>query len=270
MGCGPALTLVHGGMMASQNLIKLAERLAGSFTVYVPDRRGRGLSGSFGEQFGIVKAVEDLQAVVMHTGCARVFGLSVGAIVALYMAVATPAVGKLVLFEPPISLSSVPGSSPVSWLARYEREIAQGKLAEALVTVSRGVGHSPIFGALPRFLTVPLMRLALPAEAREIKHGDVALRDLIPTMHYDAQIVLQTADKLGELGLIAAKVLLLSGSRSPLYFKQISDALQAVLPGAARMELLGLGHMSADNGGKPSRIAQELLRFFHDDEDGNA
>jgi hypothetical protein len=36
---------VHGGGQASQNLITLAGALRDSFTVYVPDRRGRGIAG---------------------------------------------------------------------------------------------------------------------------------------------------------------------------------------------------------------------------------
>ncbi|MEU1641010.1 alpha/beta hydrolase, partial [Nonomuraea sp. NPDC005701] len=44
-GRGPGLILVHGGMQASQHFTKLAAALSTEFTVYVPDRRGRGLSG---------------------------------------------------------------------------------------------------------------------------------------------------------------------------------------------------------------------------------
>jgi pimeloyl-ACP methyl ester carboxylesterase len=262
MGRGPAVVLVHGGMMASQNLMNLGAALAGNFTVYLPDRRGRGLSGPLGEQFGIVKAVEDLQALIAHTGCEHIFGVSAGAIVVLYAAAATPSVRKVVAYEPPFALASIPESSPASWLPRYEAEIAQGRLAEALVTVSKGVRSGRLFSALPRFVTVPLMKLALPAEAREVKPGDIPLRDLIPTMHHDAQIVLDTADKLEELGALRAQVLLLGGGSSPAYFKRISSAVRKSIPGAAYVELPGLGHMSADNGGRPSRIAQELCRFF--------
>ena len=45
LGSGPGLILLHGGMMAAQNFMRLAELLSDSFTVYVPDRRGRGSSG---------------------------------------------------------------------------------------------------------------------------------------------------------------------------------------------------------------------------------
>jgi pimeloyl-ACP methyl ester carboxylesterase len=262
VGRGAPVILVHGGMMASQNLMKLAGGLADVFTAYVPDRRGRGLSGPLGEGFGIASAVEDLQALIASTGATRIFGSSVGAIVALYTALRTPALRHVVAYEPPIALATVPGSSPESWLPRYEQELAEGKVAQAMVSASRGIGGAAILNAVPRFMSEPLMRLALAAEARDVKDGDVALQDLIPTLLHDARIVLDTADKLHELRSISAQVLLLNGGRSPAYLKRILDAVHVALPGAARVEMRGLGHMSADNGGKPERIAQELLRFF--------
>jgi pimeloyl-ACP methyl ester carboxylesterase len=262
VGRGPPLILVHGGMMASQNLMKLAGALGDAFTAYVPDRRGRGLSGPFDARFGIVKAVEDMQALIGSTGSTRLFGLSAGAIVTLHTALATPAIRKVAAYEPPIALAEVPGSSPLSWLPRYEQELADGKLAEAMVSALKGIGDARILSALPRFISEPLMRLALAAEAREVKDGDVALRDLIPTLLCDARIVLDTADKLDELRSISAEVLLLNGSSSPLHFRRIIHALHAALPGATRVSMPGLGHTSADNGGKPQRIADELRRFF--------
>jgi pimeloyl-ACP methyl ester carboxylesterase len=97
-----------------------------------------------------------------------------------------------------------------------------------------------------------------------VKDGDVSLQDLIPTMHHDAQIVLDTADKLEHLAAIKAQVLLLGGGSSPSYFKRILSAVHQAIPSSTYVELPGLGHMSADNGGKPYRVAQELFRFFSD------
>jgi pimeloyl-ACP methyl ester carboxylesterase len=48
-GTGPAVVLLHGTGQSSENLMRLARALSGAFTVYVPDRRGRGRSGSYGE-----------------------------------------------------------------------------------------------------------------------------------------------------------------------------------------------------------------------------
>jgi len=44
-GGGPAVVLLHGGMQTSRNFRTLAALLADRFTVRIPDRRGRGLSG---------------------------------------------------------------------------------------------------------------------------------------------------------------------------------------------------------------------------------
>jgi len=56
IGSGPGLILLHGGMQASQHYMRLATALSDAFTVYVPDRRGRGLSGPYGDQYAIAHA----------------------------------------------------------------------------------------------------------------------------------------------------------------------------------------------------------------------
>ena len=58
------------------------------------------------------------------------------------------------------------------------------------------------------------------------------------------------------------KVLLLGGSKSPPYLKRTLDDLSSVLPNTRRVDFLGVGHLAADNSGKPERVAQELRRFF--------
>jgi pimeloyl-ACP methyl ester carboxylesterase len=262
LGHGAGLILVHGGMASSQSLMKLATRLANDFTVYIPDRRGRGLSGPFGEDFGIRRAIEDLQALIAATGAADVFGLSVGAIVSLETARVTPTIRRLAAYEPPFSLDSVATSSPRAWLPRYCREIDAGDLASAMVTAARGIREAPVFSRLPRPVSVSLMRLAIPAEAKDIEAGAVPLRDLIPTMQFDSRIVLETENHLEKLRDISAEVLLLGGSRSPAYLQQILDAVASAIPSAERMELAGLGHSSATNGGKFQVVAEALRRFF--------
>src|SRR3982751_5903776 len=76
LGSGPKLILVHGGMQASQKFLKLSEALADTFTVYVVDRRGRGLSGKHGDHYSVAREVEDIQALVDKTGARFIFGLS--------------------------------------------------------------------------------------------------------------------------------------------------------------------------------------------------
>ncbi len=56
IGSGPGLVIVHGGMRASQHYLPLAEALAGTYTVYIPDRRGRGMSGPAGDDYSMTKS----------------------------------------------------------------------------------------------------------------------------------------------------------------------------------------------------------------------
>ena len=78
LGKGPGLILLHGGMQTSKNLMRLAAVLSDAFTLYVPDQRGRGLSGPHGSHYGLSKACEDMRALLDKTGAAYVFGLSSG------------------------------------------------------------------------------------------------------------------------------------------------------------------------------------------------
>ncbi|MBA2393665.1 MAG: alpha/beta hydrolase [Ktedonobacteraceae bacterium] len=259
-GCGPGLILVHGGMMTSQNFMKLAAMLSKEFTVYVSDRRGRGLSGPFGANYSMKKACEDMEALLRKTEAHNVFGLSAGALISLQAALTQPAIHKVALYEPPLPLSGHP--SPTAWVARYGQELAQENLGAAMVSIIKGTGDSSLFTALPRFLLVPLMTLAIRADAKEVKDDGVPLHILIPTMQYDTQIVKEMEGTLERFQAITAEVLLLGGDKSQTYLKDALDGLSTVLPHVHRVEFAGCGHLAADNGGKPERVAQELRRFF--------
>jgi len=261
-GHGPGLILVHGGMMASQNFTNLASALSAAFTVYVPDRRGRGLSGPHGAGYGLDREAEDIRALVDRTGARNLFGLSSGAIVALQSAFALPqSVRKLALYEPPLAVGAF---SPTAWVPRYEQELARGDLAAAMVTVIKGTADSSFLDLLPRFVLVPFMKFAIEADAAEMQLGEVPIKSLIPTMHYDPRLVLETQGAIERFRAVQASVLLLGGSRSQPYLKAALDALAATLPDARRIQLPGVGHLAADNSGRPQRVAHELRRFFLD------
>ena len=259
LGHGPGVLLVHGGMQASQDFMKLASELSGQFTLYVPDRRGRGLSGPFGDNYSVIKECEDVAALVEKTGAQNIFGLSSGAIIALCASLAISSLRRVVLYEPPLSIN---GSTPVLWLPRYEREIAQGKTTQAMVTVFKGISVGPqLFVRSPRFILTPV--LALTTRFIDKPTGDdVAMKTLVPTQHYDMMIIQETADTMDDYRSIGAEVLLLGGSKSPEFLKTSLDALERELPRVGRKTLDGLDHMSAANDGKPEVVAEELQRFF--------
>ena len=83
MGSGPGIILLHGGVNASQHFMKLGAALSDAFTVYIPDRRGRGLSGPYGKNYSIQREVEDLDALRTKTGAYYLFGASTGALIVL-------------------------------------------------------------------------------------------------------------------------------------------------------------------------------------------
>ncbi len=257
IGSGPGLILVHGGMQASQNFTSLAIELSDSFTVHVPDRRGRGLSGTYGDGYNLNKECEDIAALLKATGARDVFGLSSGAIVALQAALSFSSIYKIALYEPPLSIDH---SSPTSWVARFDREVAEGRLGAAFITVMKGLDASPIFRLLPRFVLEPMFQLALKNE--DLKEGDVPLNRLIPTMHFDVQLVLETEGLLPTFGAVGAEALLLGGSKSQAFLRLALDALSTTLARCHRITFPALDHMGPDNSGKPALVADELRRFF--------
>jgi pimeloyl-ACP methyl ester carboxylesterase len=263
LGHGPGLVLLHGVMESAQSHKQLAEALAANFTVYVPDRRGRGLSGPYGKDYSIQKDVEDMHALLTKTGAHYVLGVSSGGIISLQAALSLDTIHKAAIYEPALLIN---GSLPITWLTRFEREIAQGKVASALVTAMKGTQMGPpVFNVIPRPLLELLTNMAMKSEDKKAKDYDVTMRLLAPTLHYDFQLVIEMADKLESFKAIRPEVLLLGGSKSPAYFKVALDALEKVLPHVTRIEFPGLGHGGSGNsnrGGKPERVAQELRRFF--------
>jgi pimeloyl-ACP methyl ester carboxylesterase len=255
-GGGPKVVLLHGGMQTSQSFHKLAAALADRFTVYVPDRRGRGLSGPFAADHGLATEIDDLHGLLTETGARNVFGLSAGAVIALQAALVLPEIARLALYEPPLKFGDI---DPGAWVPRYEKELANGKLAAAMVTIMTGTGS---VRHVPRAALVPLMRLAIRAEQGQ-DQGRTPLRELIPTMHYDAVTIEQAAGPLARFAEVRAETLLLGGARSAPYLKAALNGLEPVLPHVRRVTLPGVGHLAAENGGKPLVVADQLKVFFN-------
>jgi pimeloyl-ACP methyl ester carboxylesterase len=261
MGSGPGLILVHGGLMSSLNFIRLAGLLADEFTVYVPDRRGRGLSGPHG-QYSLLKEAEDMQALVQKTQARNIFGLSSGAIVSLRTALLEPALQKVALYEPPIP---VKGTKPAGWGAKYERALSKGNLGEAMIRIIRGTAEASWMTLLPVFISAGLMNMAIRSEAKTGKpEGEASLTTLIPSMHYDIITVHESGDLIEKSKSLDAEILLLGGKKSRYFLKAALDTLEAALPEARRITLPGVGHIAADNNGKPGMVADALRGFFRE------
>jgi pimeloyl-ACP methyl ester carboxylesterase len=73
-----SVVLLHGSMETGRNHVQLAEALADAFTLYLPDRRGRGDSGPYGDQVQHCAGGRDLDALLTEPGATNVFGVSAG------------------------------------------------------------------------------------------------------------------------------------------------------------------------------------------------
>ena len=90
--------------------------------------------------------------------------------------------------------------------------------------------------------------------------GDVAIRDLVPTWHYDIAIIEETADRVSDYASVQSDVLLIGGERSPAFLAHSLDALGRALPNCRRVTLAGVGHNAAVD--QPDRVAAVLREFF--------
>src|ERR1700747_2669692 len=149
-GRGPAVVIMHGSMESARSHTLLAQALAGDYTVYLPDRRGRGLSGPHRPDHSVRTEVEDLQAVLAESGAQMVFGVSAGGLVVLEAARTLPGIRKIAVYEPALAMDATRNTA---WLERFDHEMASGKVAAAMITSMYGLELAPpFFKVIPRRL----------------------------------------------------------------------------------------------------------------------
>jgi len=141
--------------------------------------------------------------------------------------------------------------------------MAAGRLAAALVTIMKGTADRTAFRLIPRFLLTTAFGLAISrTKGRPVPAGVISPRDIISTVHNDAQTVLDAAGPLDRFADLPCEVLLLGGSMSARNLAAPLDGLSAVLPRADRVTLPRAGHTAPSNNGKPQLVAAHLRAFF--------
>ena len=262
-GRGPGLILLHGSMSSGAHHVELARLLADTFTVLVPDRRGRGLSGPYRTGDELQQELEDVAALLEATGATNLWGLSSGACIALHAARTMPAIAKVGIFEPPLLPDR---SGAAAFLATFDDEMGRGRIGDAMITAMRGAEMGPgWFRALPKALTARLAMLGMAQEAKKPAGPYPTMRELASTLHADFAIVAESSGRLDDYREIRANVLLMGGSKSPAFLERALADLARVLPTAKRVELAGLDHAASWNSdvrGKPGPVAEVLRTFF--------
>lgn len=245
-GSGPALVFVDGAMCyrASGPSQPMAAALAGHFTVFTYDRRGRGDSSDSGP-YDVQREVDDLEAVIREAGGqAVVLGVSSGAALALEAASRGVPITRLALYEAPFI---VDGSRPAlsdDFVPQMNTALASGRRADAVKMFMKLVGVPGVF--------IMLMRL-MPAWSR--------LTAVAHTLPYDLAIVgpYQKGRPLPATRWSAATMptLVMDGGKSPDWMRNATRALAGVLPNATYRTLDGQTHMI-----KPKALAPPLVQFF--------
>jgi pimeloyl-ACP methyl ester carboxylesterase len=271
-GRGPSVILLHGGVNASQHMMKLGRGLADAFTVYLPDRRGRGMSGAFGPAYGILCEDEDLAAIVEHSAAECLFGPANGGLFALHGAIGLRQVRRVAAYEPLLLLGGPDDTAIRHTFTIMQHLIRQGRMGEAIMFsiyesvarevrrrhMSRWVGTA--VQAFPSRIGAALIDLLL--RYQQPRFGNVAWRELVASLPVELDPVLQTAGTLDQYRKLDAEVLLMYGSETDPMFVDCAKALHAVLPHSTVLRLPGLNHDAAQTYGRPETIAAALRLFF--------
>ncbi|MEO3792864.1 alpha/beta hydrolase [Nonomuraea sp. B10E15] len=249
-GQGPAVILVDGALSFRAQSINtgLATALAGDFTVYTYDRRGRGESGDT-PPYTTEREIEDLAALAELAagtgGPVRLYGTSSGAALALAAADAGVPVEKLALYEPPFIVDGTRPAIPAGYERTLNDLVAAGRRADAVRYFMRtGVG-------LPG-MVVTMMRF-MPAWS--------TLKSVAHTLPYDAAFVApyEKGEPYPESSWAAVKTptLVMDGGKSKPWIRNAARSLADLLPSAEHRTLDGQTHIV-----KPAALAPVLTEFF--------
>ena len=267
VGRGPAVVLLHGSNESARSHTQLALALADAFTIYLPDRRGRGMSGPHRPDHSIRTEVEDLRAVLAVSGAQKVFGASTGGLIALEAARTQPAIRQIAAYEPALLMDT---TRYTGWVRRFDQEMAQGKVAAAEITCMYGLDLAPpAFKLMGHRLAEALTNRAMNNEDKKAPSDTVTMRQLAPTLRWEPLLLAETAGTIGTFAEVAAEVLLFGGDmKRPAFIRPAFDAFARTLPHNRRVRFPGLDHGgSADVGptnrhGKPEVVAPAIRSFF--------
>jgi len=158
-GAGPGMIIVPGALSTAADFATLSAALADRFTVHTIERRGRGTSGPQGDHYGIAAEVADIAAVQAATEARLIFGHSFAGFVALEAATRGVVFDRIAVYEPGVSID---GSVPMDWAAACQRQIDDGRHAEAFLTFIRGINPETT-GKAPLWL----LRIIIPIAIRK-------------------------------------------------------------------------------------------------------
>jgi len=253
-------------------MMRLGRALADAFTMYLPDRRGRGMSGAFGPEYGIEREDEDFAAMVERTAAESVFGPANGGLFALHGAIGLEQVRRVAAYEPLLLWGGPDDAAIRRTFTAMQQMIRGGRMGEGIVfSIQESVDREVRRGHMSRWLGAAVRAfpsgvgsalIDLVLRYQRPRSGNVAWRDLVASLPAELDPVLDTEGTLEQYQQLDAQVLLMYGSETDPMFVDCAGALHAVLPHSTVLRLPGLNHDSAQTYGKPETIAAALRLFF--------
>ncbi|MFN0303358.1 MAG: alpha/beta fold hydrolase [Burkholderiales bacterium] len=239
-GQGPAVILLHGGMGDCKSWVGQIDALAENHRVIAYSRRhshpNRNFSG--GPAHKIATDVDDLLELGRHLriGSAHLVGTSYGALVALVFALAHPdSVLSLILAEPPLHQWARRTAAGTRLYTEFMDDVwgpaaksfDLGDERRAMQLLTDGIWGRPIFDSQPSCRGELIMRNA--AAMRALTRSP----DPFPDLQRSA------------VANVGIPTLLVHGEQTSDLHRCVIDELGDVMPIAARVEIPGAGHGSA-------------------------
>ena len=243
-GSGPPLVLVHGsaGDHTRWELFDVRPKLAQHFTVYAMDRRGRGGSGD-AVQYRPERGFEDAATVVDSIDePVTLLGHSYGAFCALGASLIINNLHKLVLYEPVFLVDHQKFVSD-DVIAELEAVYAKGNMEELLVIFMKKVARITAD-------EIEAVRSA-PSWQSRVDAAHTLLRETVAPTRF-------TFDP-GQFIEMTTPTLLLTGSESPVFFKNVTKEVHDMLPNSRIVPFQGHGHVTMNSA--PELFIEKVLEF---------
>ncbi|GAA4606661.1 pimeloyl-ACP methyl ester carboxylesterase [Actinoplanes octamycinicus] len=251
IGAGPGIILVHGGGVTIEVYRRTARRLADRFTVHLYNRRGRADAAARAEPYDGEQDIDDLAALLAHTGARNVIGHSGGGFIALRAAARRLPIGRLALYDGAVQ---VDGLVWLDWLPGARAAADAGEIARALAITGAGVHPESAASRLPLFLRVAICRLFLRTSIGR------TMGELLPTTLDESTLIHRHGGPAERWSGVEAEVLLACGAGGPPYFQETNEALAAVMPHARTLVVPRVGHDALNRA--PKHLIDALADFF--------
>jgi len=251
IGRGPGIVVVHGGAVRAKDYRRLATALSDQFTVHLFNRRGRpGGAALPPTGYTVQVDIDDIGAVLAHTGATRLFGHSVGGFIALRAAMVLP-VDRLALYDGAILVDNL---FPTYYLDDFEKAVKAKQYPDAIAIAGKGLRSAGPLSDLPMGVQRVFGKLFLATPIG---------KEWLETIHTVPAEARQAADHGGSADLysgVTSDVLLASGSRSPGYYAPTNEKLAAAMPKARALVIPKSGHDAA-NIARPAFV-KPFAEFF--------